>query len=53
MKRIGYLYEKVISIDNIELAIIKASKGKTKRKAVNKILDNLDCYVKKIQRRKL
>lgn len=48
MKRIGYLYEKVISIDNIELAIIKASKGKTKRKAVNKILDNLDYYVKKI-----
>lgn len=48
MKRIGYLYEKVISIDNIELAIIKASKGKNKRKAVNKILDNIDYYVKKI-----
>ena len=30
MKRIGNLYEKIISIENLELADKKARKGKTK-----------------------
>ena len=34
MKRINNLYEKIISIDNLQLAAIKARKGKEKQKGV-------------------
>ena len=37
MKRKGFIYEKIVELDNIELAICKASMGKTKRKNVEKI----------------
>lgn len=48
MKRIGYLYEQVYDIDNIKLAIKNASKGKKKRKYVQKILANPDYFAKKL-----
>lgn len=44
MKRYGYLYEKLIDVENCKLAIIRASKGKRKRKYVQKILANIDYY---------
>lgn len=40
MKRYNNLFDKITSLDNLETAIIKASKGKTKRKNVQKILEN-------------
>lgn len=50
MKRIGNIYEKVIQLGNIESAIMKASKGKTKRKSVEKILDSPTYYAIQIQK---
>jgi len=44
MKRVGYLYDKVCSCDNVKQAIINASKGKRKRFAYIRILNNLDKY---------
>ena len=32
MKRIGNLYNKIVDLDNIERAIIQASKGKQREK---------------------
>jgi hypothetical protein len=49
MKRIGYVYEKICHIDNIKLAIKKSAKGKTKKRAVKVILDNLEYYANEIQ----
>jgi RNA-directed DNA polymerase len=34
MKRVGNLYSKIISIENLELADVKASKGKSKQRGV-------------------
>ena len=48
MKREGYLYNKIISKSNIELAITRSSRGKTKRKDVKRVLNNIDYYVEKI-----
>ena len=46
MKRKGFIYEKIVELDNIELAICKASMGKTKRKNVEKILyDSTYLYI--------
>lgn len=50
MKRKGYLYQDIIDKSNIRKAIIKSSKGKTKRRDVCKILDNLEYYVEEIQK---
>lgn len=49
MKRVGFLYDKISNIDNIKLAIHKASKGKLKNKNISKIVDNIDQYSLKIQ----
>lgn len=49
MKRVGYVFEKVIEIDNIKKAIVNASKRKTNRRNVQKVLNNIDFYVKQIQ----
>ena len=49
MKRIGNLYNKIVDLDNIERAIIQASKGKTKRKNVCDALNNLRASALKIQ----
>lgn len=48
MKREGYVFEKIANKANIQSAIIKSSKGKTKRKEVQKILNNFDYYVDSI-----
>jgi len=40
MKRIGYLYEKIYEKDNIELALKKASRGKTHKPAVKQAIQN-------------
>ena len=49
MKRYGYIYKDVCEIENIKLAINKASKGKKNRKGVKHILNNSDFYARKIQ----
>lgn len=45
MKRVGWLYEKAFSKDNIRYAIHKASQHKKHRRDVIKILANEDYYV--------
>lgn len=50
MKRKGFIYEKIVELDNIELAICKASMGKTKRKNVEKILDSPTYYAMQVQK---
>ena len=50
MKRIGNLYEIVCSKETIHKAIHEASRGKKKRRDVQKILPNEDFYVDRIHR---
>jgi len=50
MKRKGFIYEKITELNNIELAIYKASIGKTKRKNVEKILDSPTYYAMQVQK---
>ncbi|MGL5715057.1 MAG: RNA-directed DNA polymerase [Paraclostridium sp.] len=49
MKRQGFIYEKIISEENIRNAILRASKGKRQRSDVKRILGNMDKYILKIQ----
>lgn len=49
MKRIGYIYSKIYSLDNIKNAIKKASLGKRNQRNVKKILENTDYYAQQIQ----
>lgn len=51
MKRIGYIYEKLISIDNCKNAILEASKHKKNRKLVRKILNDIDFYANDLSKR--
>jgi len=51
MKRIGYIYEKIISVENCKRAILNAAQGKTRRKEVGEILDNLDYYAHDLSHR--
>lgn len=48
MKRIGYLFEKLIDKDNLRLAIKNASKGKSKYNIVKRIKKNPEAYVEKL-----
>jgi hypothetical protein len=48
MKTYKNLYEKIISEDNLRLAFKKAAKGKTKRKDIARILNDLDYHVEKL-----
>lgn len=50
MKRKGNIFEKITELSNIESAIYNASKGKTKRKNVEKILDSPTYYALLIQK---
>ena len=50
MKRKGFIYEKIVELDNIESAIYKASLGKGKRKNVEKILDSPTYYAMQVQK---
>ena len=48
MKRIGFVYDKLLDKDFIKQTIEKASKHKTKRKSVKRVLANIDVYTNKI-----
>ncbi|MGL5191314.1 MAG: reverse transcriptase domain-containing protein [Cetobacterium sp.] len=49
MKRYGYLFDKIIDIENIKLAHKNASKGKSKYKEVKMVNSNLDFYCNEIK----
>lgn len=49
MKRVGHIYEKVCDLDNIKLAMLKASLGKRARPHVKAILDHQDRYAEEIR----
>lgn len=44
MKRKGYIYDKICTVENCKMAIIKASKNKKYRNDVNCIMNNVDKY---------
>lgn len=48
MKTYKNLYEKIISKDNLRLAFRRAARGKTKRKDIAKILNDLDYHVDRL-----
>lgn len=50
MKRVGNIYEEITKLGNIESAIMHASRGKTKRQKVAKILDSPTFYALQIQK---
>ena len=49
MKRIGYIYNKICSIDNIKEAITNSSKGKREQGRVKNVINNIDSYAAKIR----
>lgn len=49
MKSYKYLFEKLISYENLSEAIEKSSLGKRKRYEVKRVLRNKDKYIKKLQ----
>ena len=49
MKRVGFLFDKLYTNENIRLAIKKSSKGKHKNRSVRKVLSNVEYYVDEIQ----
>ena len=51
MKRIGFIYEQIISVDNCRLAILNASQHKRKRKQVNLVNEHLDEYANDLSKR--
>lgn len=51
MKRVGYIYENIISVKNCREAIINASKRKRKRGSVEPILKDLDFYAHDLSER--
>lgn len=51
MKRVGYLFEDITSIENCRAAILAASKRKTRRSAVKAVLKDLDFYAADLSER--
>lgn len=51
MKRYGFLYEQIVSVENCKAAILNASAHKKKRKMVKTILNNIDHYAKTLSER--
>jgi len=49
MKRVGFLWENIVDIDTILVAMQCAAKGKTKRGDVKRVLKEKEKYAKKIQ----
>ena len=49
MKRVGYVYDRLIDREFIKQTIQKASKHKTKRRMVKKVLANIDEYTDRIR----
>lgn len=50
MKRIGHLFERIIDIENIKLAIHNASKKKKRRPAVQKVLADVETHAAEVKR---
>jgi RNA-directed DNA polymerase len=50
MKRVGYIFEKICTVENIKTAILCSSLGKRNKPFVKLVLDNIDTYVEKIQK---
>ena len=50
MYRIGYIWDKMCSTENIRQAIKNAAKGKTKYRKVRKVLRNLDKYAEELHK---
>ncbi|MDR0821706.1 MAG: reverse transcriptase/maturase family protein [Oscillospiraceae bacterium] len=51
MKRFGFLYEQIVSVENCKAAIINASAKKRRRKSVQDITSNLDYYASDLSKR--
>ncbi|WP_407886062.1 RNA-directed DNA polymerase [Levilactobacillus sp. N40-8-2] len=49
VKKYGDLFSKIVSYENLKLAIEEASKGKRERRNVKDVLDNMDFYIMQIQ----
>lgn len=50
MKRVGHLYEQIIDIENIKLAIHNASRRKKNRTSVKRVLEDIDKSAQDVQR---
>lgn len=50
MKRVGYLFDKITSEENIRSAILEASKRKRDRKEVKKVFDNPNFFIRETQK---
>lgn len=50
MKREGFLFEKLVSYENIKEAFFNAAKNKKYKKMIHKIEENLDFYILEIQK---
>lgn len=50
MKRVGNIFDNVTKLGNIESGIMHASRGKTKRSKVERILDSPTFYALNIQK---
>lgn len=50
MKSYNHLFEKIINYNNLKTAIYNSSKRKRKRADVRRVFENMDKYIKKIQR---
>lgn len=48
MKRVGYIYEKICSVENLQKALDKASKGKKNKPYVRRILQNRDKLIQRL-----
>ena len=49
MKRVGYLYEKMLNLDLIKLAIHKAAQGKTTKGYIAVVLNDIETYAQNIK----
>lgn len=50
LKRIGYIYDGICSLENIKLAILNSSKNKRNQYRVKKIISNINYYAPIIQK---
>lgn len=50
MRKTKHVWEKITDLDNIRLAIARASEKKRHRRIVQKVLSNIDAYALEIQR---
>lgn len=50
MKRVGFIYEKICAYENIENAVLNASKGKRHQAIVRRVLNNRHHYIGIIQK---